>query len=137
MTITAFLLARIAEDEAVAREANPPHAGRTFYSHFGHGADDWGVYYFNVPIERVLAECAAKRRIVEVHAPTDGTVYGVSGLVATDRFYCTRCCTGEGGGLEAWPCGTVVALASAYASHPDFDPAWQSPVSASLNPTQE
>ena len=95
MTITEFLLARIAEDEEAVRDATPPFADRTFYSHFGSGADDWGVYYFNVPPSRVLAECEAKRRIVEVYQQGD-----------------------------VRPVLVLRAIASVYADHPDYNPEW-------------
>ncbi len=80
MTITEFLLARIAEDEAVALAANGPsvHAAR-------HDPT------------RVLAECAAKRAIIEQAERSD------SGW---------------------WESIYVAILAAVYADHPDYDPSW-------------
>jgi hypothetical protein len=69
MTLTEFLLERIAEDEAVARE-NLAEWGDSAEWQPG---DDWSLgsddEYPGVRVEagRVLAECEAKRRIVALH----------------------------------------------------------------------
>ena len=60
MTLTEFLLARIAEDEKVARDWH--HHPSKVEVH-GGGTGYLGI----VNPERVLAECEAKRRIVELH----------------------------------------------------------------------
>lgn len=59
---------------------------------------------------RILAECEAKRQIVEWH---------------TEGHYCT-----DLGAMESWylsdnPCPTVLALAQPYADHPDFREEWR------------
>lgn len=135
MMVDEFLLARIAEDEAVARAAtagpwhwDPPsgedwpgsdeslmssaldedgHALPVLYS-WGYdasgidGEDGDRAHIVRWDPARVLAECKAKRRIVENHQRhTPG-----------ERGY--------GASREA-----VRALASVYADHPDFDPAWR------------
>lgn len=68
MTLTEFLLARLDEDEAAARDAkdrlDPFGKARHFYPD-GVGQDDWGVSFYNVHPARVLAEVTAKRQIVE------------------------------------------------------------------------
>jgi hypothetical protein len=67
---------------------------------------------------RVLAQCAAIRRAMAEH-PED------------DDGYCTdNQDIGVGWRLEhgcgwLYPCPTVRALASIWADHPDFDPAWE------------
>ena len=114
MTLADFLLARIAEDESVAREATPGHwvADRDFLdTESGEGGDayiyasgqmivgaasdeDAAFVERNDP-ERVLAECEAKRRIVERFAPTCN---GYSELIAI--------------------------LALPYADHPDYREEW-------------
>ena len=58
MTLTEFLLARIAEDEAVARDWRH-HRGKVSVLGGGTGYEAW------CNPARVLAECEAKRRIVE------------------------------------------------------------------------
>lgn len=59
---------------------------------------------------RVLRDVAAKLRIVGRHGAYEGR--------------CVVCCTGDDEGWHVWPCGTIRDLASVWADHPDFDPAW-------------
>jgi len=56
--------------------------------------------------ERVLAECAAKRAILEGHHPIDP-------------------CDAHDTGFGTIPCDTVLSLAQPYADRPGFDPAWR------------
>jgi hypothetical protein len=60
---------------------------------------------------RVLAECAAKRRIVDLHRDARGDCYSCSGDHGSDP--------------TAAPCETVRELALPYADHPDYDEAWR------------
>jgi len=108
LTLTEFLLARIAEDEAAAREsyeAVPPAFGA--YGRLMLAAID----YLIVDPDRVLADCEAKRRIVEVHRnhERDVTPYGVS-LDNTARFALEDVCR---------------TLASSYSDHPDYRQEWR------------
>lgn len=80
-TLTDFLLARIAEDEA---DVADPAAAL-------HYAPD-----------RVLAECEAKRRIVERHSGCDEVSYG-----------------------DTSTCPDARDLALPYADHPDYRPEWK------------
>lgn len=105
MTLLGFLEARIAELEVVARGALAPLGDgprRDFYSTVGPHGDDWGLYTFHVPPARVLAECEAKRRIINWWmAGREGQPYGHD----TMRL--------------------LGALALPYADHPDYDEAWR------------
>lgn len=96
VTITEFLLARIAEQEArlddMRRSKAVPNS-----------------LLVNLTLRVAFADCEAKRRIVEEHSPIDDQPNG----------WCTVC-DGDG-----WPCATMAALASVYADHSDFDPAWR------------
>ena len=119
-TLTEFLLARIAEDEAAARAA-----GGDRWASLNRSWDEEAVRdvasvteehkrLFAVPMDcdehvarwhpaRVLAECEAKRRTVE-------------------RFgdYVNN-------NVDDWDVAARVVLghmASVYADHPDFDPDW-------------
>jgi hypothetical protein len=83
MTLTEFLLARIAEDE---RAANA----------------DWSNLGYDPA--RVLAECEAKRRILDLHR---------SGEVCDP-------CSGWLGTDPAADCPTLRLLALPYADHPDY-----------------
>lgn len=92
MTLAEFVLARIAEDEAAA--------SRWVY--------DWGGGDLDDLEDRVLRQCEAFRRIVELHEPVDEEPDG----------WCNRC-DGDG-----WPCGTMAALASIWSDHPDYRQEW-------------
>jgi len=68
---------------------------------------------------RVLAECEAKRRIVDLH-PVIG------------HDVCDTCVVGKRGypldpysTPERWPCGTLRALALSYADRPGYQPHWR------------
>ena len=98
MTLTEFLLARIAEDEAAARGSLADVANRRTLGI----PPEWltGV------AERVLAECEAKRRIVGLR---DGWL------------------DARGFSPDYWsaPVDHIVALlALPYAGHPEYDPQW-------------
>jgi hypothetical protein len=113
MNLAEFLLARIAEDEAGAKRgaaeiAADPYAWTDFPS------GEWDP-------TRVLAECAAKRRIVERHAPED---YNTAFVGSEVIQVCTECAGGGSPGAD-WPCGTMRDLAAVYADHPDYRDEWR------------
>ncbi len=139
MTITEFLLARIAEDETMAQAASQgewiavtgsgPKRRRQQTAMIGladmrgqgeagclavfaglnpNRADDADHAARHDPT-RVLAECKAKRAIVEIH---DGTVDGERN---------THPCDGT---LGVYECDTLRALAAVYADHADYNPEW-------------
>lgn len=133
MRIDDFLLARIAEDEWVARpfrndlgDVRPwrcDEIGGTVRNGprpLG-GPGDVAQASTHLAAEhiarhdpaRVLAECAAKRAIVELH----WTAIDQTGAVDGPPL-CNEC------GGDYWPCQTLRLLALPFASHPDFDPAW-------------
>lgn len=121
MTITEFLLARIAEDEAVAREAlaEPWAAGSWTPEVYDDGIRNRAVAF--AP-ERVLAECETKRRIIELHDHVEQTYTDTPGV----EFGCTICHIGaHGEDFNGGWCDTVRALALPYADHPDYDEAWR------------
>lgn len=101
MTLTEFLLARIAEDEAAAKTAA---LGLGELAAFGIEVMGTKVY---VPT-RVLAECEAKRRIVELHKADEVGLHVCHDALAND--------------IE---CGELSALASIYADHRDFQEEWR------------
>lgn len=130
--IVEFLLARVAEDEAHAREAMGATDGEwsSWNRSWDAGARDLaagGERIAALPTTidehvcrhdpaRVLAECEAKRRIVELYraaeAHTDMDTFLPEGA---DWILGRR--------WGAW-CAAR-ALAQPYADHPDFDPAWR------------
>jgi hypothetical protein len=97
MSLTEFLLARIAEDEAVANEADWAMQGKWYVD-----ADDKvDEYVRRLAPARALAECEAKRRIVANHLRHNP---GESGYGAS-RY-------------------AVACLAMTY-DHPDYQAEWK------------
>lgn len=118
MSITDFLNARITEDEAHI-QAHTPDFDECQECGFGQQPES------PYSIARVLAECAAKRAIVEMHAPVD-----YSGLGMESPNACTLC--GADRGIHDWewmkdsfPCDTLRTLAAVYAEHPEYRDAWK------------
>jgi hypothetical protein len=103
--IREFLLARISSEDSEARTAK---------AEFAHG----GFGCFGP--DRVLAECTAKRVIIEQHGPGDNWY----------REYCETCADwedaeiGEGPPNIEFPCPTLRAVAAVYAGHPDYQQEW-------------
>lgn len=96
MTLTEFLLARIAEDEAYAHEPS-----------------GWNEYDPGDPINpaRILAECEAKRQIIARH-------------IAAGRVF--RAAPGEGNGAGMYVMIKVCQMLTLpYADHPDFEEEWK------------
>lgn len=108
MTLTEFLLARIAEDEA-AHERAAAEKVRAYLL----AGDSWPLAFAPTPA-RALARCEADRRIVERHSRNRFEQYGRPG---TWLDWC-RC-------LAEWPCPTLGDLAGVYADHPDYDESWR------------
>ncbi len=135
VTLTEFLLARLADDEQVARAA--AMSGSASWTLRDDDSDPWTITSTNdvvvrdtgVPSDseaahiarhdpaRVLAEVAAKRRIVELHAPL------YEGLWDTP-LVCRTCEDRERHDAAWYPCDTLRPLALPYADHESFDPAW-------------
>ncbi len=112
MTLIEFLLARIAEDEAIAwtHEVWPNQA-------------------------RVLAECEAKRHIIKIHQPVQFTDISINII---DETVCHTCHAVLDSPFEdeddTWeypliqqhyPCKTLRATALPYADHPDYQQEWR------------
>jgi hypothetical protein len=114
-----FLLQRIAEDEGWAREAlDLSDFGETrewrWVRIYGRGSSS---FYEGCPDPaRVLADCAAKRAIVELHPLYRCTHARCGG----DGSHCRTC----GADVPA-PCPTLLALAQPYADHPDYRNEWR------------
>lgn len=146
MTLTEFLLARITEDEAAARagisgQADPENgwglveyqgmAGLTLAPHVGHVHERvQGEHIIRWHPYRVLAECAAKRRIMESHPLTSDVVPVHTG--PTPAVGCETCHTVTASSIDdvdyveaLGPCDTLLALALPYADHPDFHEEWR------------
>ena len=106
MTITEFLEARIAEDEAEIRSAKPRDVDIYYDGHWIKG---------QASSERLLSECAAKRAIIADHAEFVEAIDKLSAALP--------------GGLNQepdapWRTSTLRHLAAVYADHADFDERW-------------
>ena len=151
-----FLTAAIAEDEAVAQrllqdlrsqiddegrrtdDRGPVTESRMLGADIGakyRGQSRWnnvarGQYVaLLADPARILAECEAKRRIVEIHHPHDhGGEHG-------EAVFCNECQWDHGDdepridnqpveGFGTHPCQTLLALALPDAGHPDFEDEW-------------
>lgn len=103
LTLSDFLLARIADDEEWARL-------------FGCADEHVNTEPHPGCRERTVADCEAKRRIVDAHvriltSPLDGPTHAPNGYCADD--------------LCDWPCRTLRLLALPYADHPDYRDEWR------------
>ena len=103
MTLTEFLLARIAEDEERAKYVSPHYDDCEHFHYFSEG----GLPCTCGLEDKLLAECEAKRRIV-------------NRLLLVQEGDTTEHAWHEQGLFEA-----VGFLAQPYADHPNFDPAWR------------
>lgn len=115
MSITEFLEARIAEDEAEAREGLAQ----------GDPKDVYGALGFFEP-DRVLAECAAKRRIVDLykfHRSNRDARRSPLAREAEDEQAAQERRTQEARtrAIEE----AVLSLAAVYKDHPDYQQEWE------------
>lgn len=101
-----FLLARIAEDEAVARQAVD------YWSGDAASQPEYDHITLHDPA-RVLAECEAKRRIVERYL--DVKAYVDRGNYDVDEY------AAELSGLET----ALEFLTAPHADHPDYREEWK------------
>src|SRR5690606_36076662 len=109
-----FLLARVAEDKAVAREvmgraAADPHTDATEVFLYANEAASSGSPIVATTPARVLAECEAKRQAVAIFQNHPGAD------PRDDRRW------NEYAGMNSMLC----ALALPYADHPDYQEAWR------------
>jgi Family of unknown function (DUF6221) len=120
MTIVEFLLARIGEEEAVARDAQDAasvygpdfeitYDWARYTRHKTSGGSGTGFYPGAPSPARVLAECEAKRRIVADRVRSDRNTND-------DEWQM---------GYSDANCSAVFALAAIDADHPDYDTRWR------------
>lgn len=146
MNITEFLLARIAEDEELAKGATPgpwttmteeTADGENIYYTVEHGTEQlcdmaltsrqgWhdAEHIAHHDPARVLAECAAKRAIIEEHSPVDYSGIGMKSPNACNLCGVEKTMSDWEWDENSYPCNTLRALAAIYADHPDYQEAW-------------
>lgn len=133
-TIVEFLLARIAEDEEVARGATHPgademewHVDGTWWlegvKHDVVGPDEVAFTHPGMVDHiarhdpaRVLAECQAKRAIIAERT---------CGCPDPDCDDCGACSGNHHADPTPAPCATIRHLATVYADHPDYREEWR------------
>jgi hypothetical protein len=103
MTLTDFLLARIAEDE---HRAGWYHQSLCLSNYHGEEGDEEHPCRCRHP-DRLLAECEAKRRIVDDYRKQEAS-----------------CSDGDMGWLLQGLEMAMEALAVPYAAHPDYQQEW-------------
>lgn len=102
VTLTGFLLARISEDEEVAQRES--------------------IWPTGTPItpKRVLADCAAKRRLIDLAFENSASIDGEWGCCHNaDEIRRGLCPRTPISGIEE-----LQVMAEVFADHPDFDPSW-------------
>ena len=135
LTLTDFLLARIAEDEAVTQAAADfPHSirstpGGTTFDIVADSQDGRADHWLAVDPARVLAECEATRRIVEEHRLiTDPERLVKVWRDPTPGVACERCAgdpLGDRPLEDIGPCDTLLFLAAVYSDHEDYREEWR------------
>lgn len=157
-TITEFLEARIAEDEALAQDcvdSGPWYPWRSEQNlewwvrseNFGHvvttgyvGNNDArpnAEYIARNDPARVLAECAAKRAIIEQHkdwpvlvekkpefSEDTSDIHGMTYWVTQEMVWLTEREYVKRFGVEAPTTNMILALAAVYKDHPDYRQDW-------------
>jgi hypothetical protein len=120
LTLTEFLLARIAEDEHAARGARPLSELSGWVAVGGEDVDRAERHFRRWEAARVLAECEAKRRIV-AHLASGPVYVGTFGsaVPSTSDFV-----PGTPGASES-ASYVLALLALPYADHSDYDEAWR------------
>jgi hypothetical protein len=116
MTLTEFLLARVAEDEALTVGKYNEGAEMEL------GPDD-GYASLCISSARVIAECESRRRIIQEHSG----IFNWFDSVEHTEHECTR--MGADGNAMRYcgaECGTLMALAMPYTDHPDCQQRWKS-----------
>lgn len=140
-TLTTWLLEQIAADETVARGAYRDSVDDEGVCHEDWTATTTAVMWGDLPAiagleadyladhiathdpERVLAQCAAFRAIVDEHR--DGNADSRwEGDPDPLPAYCTVCHDYTRHDAAAWPCPTLRALASIYKDRPGWQEAW-------------
>lgn len=112
MTIVEFLLARIAEVEAMARAVVTEEPADNWPFDLDAKGPAAFAHIVRHDPARVLARCEADRRIAGEHHEYLGV--------------CSHCVDPSGEHQrEAWPCVTLRYLALPYADHPDYREEWR------------
>lgn len=119
MAISDFILARVAEEEALAhaaldgRPADDPWRSSSDADHFNR----WSPW-------RVQSACLAHRLIVRAHRNAGPKVLRVPGAALEVAAATCETCRDPDGQPAQWPCYTLRVLAAEWADHPDYRREW-------------
>lgn len=126
-SFAAFLLARIEDDRALAQAVVD---GRPSNGSIGDAAIHVSglpaatyAHVLNFGPFRVLADCDARRQILEEHARRNFVT--VASFTAVDSGATCSTCHAQNGDAVTWPCYTLRALASVHADHGDYCETWR------------
>lgn len=124
-----FILAMVEADEVMAKAAIDPHSGVAEWTldgsiYAGHPTDEVIDYVYGEASAhiarhdpaRVLAQCAAYRKIVEMYAPDMPNYGSLEQMGERAQGFAD----GWTGAME----DTLRALASIWSAHEQFDPGW-------------
>lgn len=112
MSITEFLKARIDDDEARVEFVRP----------FIPDEGNQGEY---IDPARILAECEAKRQIVQMHRPKTILRIHKPGAPIEEIPVCAYDTDEDSHGWIDYPCDTLRILAEVYRDCPDYDEEWR------------
>ena len=124
MEITEFIEARLAEDEAMARDVEFPRVDADGYWTWD-GVDYEGSWptaglldksYAGEPWEILCEAFAALRAVVRA-------VVALHWEESRAAPFCTLCA--EGALVWGWPCTTMRHIAAIWADHADYDQEWR------------
>lgn len=118
MNITDFLIQRIAEDEAVTQAAIETVAPDAWENpaEYGNYHPEDVTFWNRLTPSRVLAECAAKQAIIELHGEFQYTDEEPGFTMQMWDCMCNR--------QTLKPCPTIASLAAVYAGHRDYQQEW-------------
>jgi hypothetical protein len=116
--LATWLPEQIAEDELLARDGQSACAHLDL-CHDG-GSDYFEAFGFDKGPERVLAECDAKRRIVERHRHFDFAYVGDTGGMSeyATQPTCDYC-------HQPWPCPDLRDAGASYVGRPGYRDEWR------------
>jgi hypothetical protein len=122
--LAAWLTSIWDEEERLAKEALAPdwRGSKTFYDTEGAQQDSWGLWLFHIYPASVLARIAADRKILELHSAEPNPLLSRKTLSWAERGKLPLVCSECSG---AWPCRTLLLLASPYADRPGFREEWR------------
>lgn len=142
MTLEEFLRERIVEDEAVARAVEektrrPGQGLPDYYEHATTSAAEiiWDIDYgqggYTITAARVLAECEAKRRIIDRETaawkmPLDGSAPDIAwSFLPTSEEAAEQMAYLEAYATRVTDTPTLRDLAVVYQDHPDHQEEWR------------